>query len=147
MLQEKLTTEFPNVPAYRDLAAQNLWKRASDLADSRPREGEAAFRQALKVWQRLATDFPAAHEYTIEFARAQIKFAVALAGPLKRPDDAIRVFQEGNEKLKKLAAEFPAEPRYRRELASAPVSWQNASVIWGSTCATPRNSTFSRSCL
>ncbi len=93
---------------------------ASDLADNRPREAEQAFRQALQAWQKLATDFPAAHEYTIEFARAQFKYAVALAGPLKRPDDALLVFRDGNEKLKKLAAEHPAEPRYRRELAWAP---------------------------
>jgi eukaryotic-like serine/threonine-protein kinase len=119
-LQEKLIAQLPNVPTYRDLAARKLMQVALGLADSRPREAEEAFRQALQAWQKLAGDFPAAHEYTIEFARAQFKFAVALAGPLKRPDDAILVFREGYEKLKKLAAEYPAEPRYRRELAFAP---------------------------
>jgi serine/threonine protein kinase/Flp pilus assembly protein TadD len=119
-LQEKLIAQFPDVPTYRVLDARKLVQVAAGLAYSRPREAEETFRQALQAWQKLAFDFPAAHEYTVEFARAQIRFAEVLASPLKRPDDAIRVFREGNEKLKKLAAEFPAELRYRRDLATAP---------------------------
>jgi hypothetical protein len=118
-LQQKLIAQFANVPTYRVAGARKLIQVASGLADSRPSEAEAAFRQALQAWQKLAADFPAEHEYIMEFARAQCTYAEALAGPLKRSDDAIQVFREGEERLKKLAAEYPGEPKYRRELALA----------------------------
>jgi serine/threonine protein kinase/tetratricopeptide (TPR) repeat protein len=111
-LQEKLITQFPSVPAYRYLAARELLKLGSSLADSRPAEAETAFRQALAAWQKLAADFPAADEYTFEFARAQFRFAEALVGPLKRPDDAIQMSREAVKELKKLVAEHPEEPRF-----------------------------------
>jgi serine/threonine protein kinase/tetratricopeptide (TPR) repeat protein len=119
-LEDKLIAQYPDVPTYRELAARKLVEVATGLADTRPAETDAAFRQALQAWQKLAADFPAAHEYTSEFARAQFTYAKALAGPLKRPSDAIQVSREANESLRKLAAEFPDQPRYLKELAFNP---------------------------
>jgi serine/threonine protein kinase/Flp pilus assembly protein TadD len=119
-LNEKLITHFPIVPTYRALAAGQRVGLALKLADSQPEKSEAEFRLALRDWHALVTDFPEAHEYAMGLAEAESQFAAALAGPLKRPDEAMEVFRVANERLTKQVAQYPDEPRYRRELALIP---------------------------
>jgi tetratricopeptide (TPR) repeat protein len=122
-LYEQLYKQFPNVPTYRALAANRLTKLASTLATSQPDGAERTYRQALQAWQKLATDFPIAPEFRLGFATTQLALAELLAGPLKRPQDALEPSRDGIEQFQKLMAEHPGVG------ASSTMTFSTA-VIW-----------------
>jgi serine/threonine protein kinase/tetratricopeptide (TPR) repeat protein len=115
-LYEELHKQFPDVPKYRALSAKRLTNLATSLATSQPLEAEKTYRQALEAWQKLATDFPIAPEYSNELAAAQILLANLLWGPLKRTDEALEVYRRTVKRREELAADFPEYSLLRAEL-------------------------------
>jgi tetratricopeptide (TPR) repeat protein len=67
-IKEKVTADFPAVPAYR----QDLARTHSNLGVllhflDKPKEAEKAFRAALALQEKLTADFPAVPVYQVEW--------------------------------------------------------------------------------
>jgi tetratricopeptide (TPR) repeat protein len=116
-LSERLATDFPAVPEYRqDLAMShnNLGLLLADLG--KRTEAEAAYRQALALREKLAADFPAVPEYRQGLAHIHNNLANLLNRPGKLPE-AEAAYRQALSLQEHLAADFPAVPAYRQDLA------------------------------
>jgi serine/threonine protein kinase/tetratricopeptide (TPR) repeat protein len=82
----------------------------------RPKEAEAAFRRAVAVYAKYATDFPDFRFYRERLAWATESLAGSLADPADR-EEAERIHREVIEKYEKLVADFPKASNYRPGLA------------------------------
>jgi tetratricopeptide (TPR) repeat protein len=114
---EKLATEFPAVPLYRQQLANSHNNLGIVLAGlGKGPEAEQQFRQALALYEKLATDFPAVPEYRQQLARSHNNLGLLLTGPGKRLE-AEEQYRQALVLFERLAAEVPAVPQYRQDLA------------------------------
>jgi thiol-disulfide isomerase/thioredoxin/tetratricopeptide (TPR) repeat protein len=96
------------------------YRRVGDvsLLARRQQEAEAAYRQALVIQRRLASQFPARSNYRSDLAATGVHLAALLAR-IGRRDEAAELYREAVALREKLTDEFPAEPEYRRRWASS----------------------------
>jgi serine/threonine protein kinase/Tfp pilus assembly protein PilF len=81
-------------------------------------EAEAAYRQAVELYARLAADFPAAPEYRHGLAATHNNLGLLLMDT-GRPQEAESAFRDALELREALAADFPAVPQHRLEQAKS----------------------------
>jgi tetratricopeptide (TPR) repeat protein len=111
-LQERLTADFPAVPAYRLELASSYNSLGVLLRDLRKwAAAESACRQALALRERLAADFPAMPLYRQELASSHNNLGMLLAALGKRAE-AEAAYRQALALRERLAAEFPTVPDY-----------------------------------
>jgi len=111
-IQEKLVSEFPEVPVYRvDLAMScgQLSYRLNWVAKNE--ECTQLRRRALADWEKLATEFPTDSAYQRHMASAHTDLANALKDAMGRPREAEQHFRQALAVLSKVQANFPTEPQ------------------------------------
>jgi tetratricopeptide (TPR) repeat protein len=114
---ERLTTDFPAVPHYRQELATSHSGLGQLLRNlGKATEAEAAYRAALAIDERLVADFPAVPEYRRALAASYTNVGVVLDVSGRR-SEAEKAYRAAIELQKQLAADFPAEPTYRYQLA------------------------------
>jgi serine/threonine-protein kinase len=122
-IQEKLTADFATVPQYRqDLARthNNLGALYTDLGRrTGPDSAESSHRAAVKIFQKLAADFPNMPEYRQDLGESYNGLGILLAdlGRETGPDSAESSHRAALAIRKALANEFPDVPEYRQDLA------------------------------
>jgi tetratricopeptide (TPR) repeat protein len=116
-LQEKLSAEYPGVPAYRqDLEASHT-NRGHFLRETRqPAKAEGAFRHALALAKQLAADFPGVPAHRKELADRHFNLGTLLS-EVGRPGEAEKCYAEALRLQEKLVTEFPNEAELRVGLA------------------------------
>jgi serine/threonine-protein kinase len=115
--QEKLVTQFPDVPDYRlqwAMGCSNLGNLLQDISDL-PR-AEEAYRQALTIQRKLASEHPDVSQYQQHLARILINLANLLVR-VNKQTEAAESYLAGLELQKKLTQQFPNDPDLRKELA------------------------------
>jgi len=121
-LAEKLTADFPDVPAYRQHLASSLNGLGKLLHELGKRsEAATANQQALAIYEKLAADFPLVREYRQDLAKSLSNLGVMLSELGKRPQ-AAKAHGQALAIQEKLAAHFPAVPAYRHDLAASHVN-------------------------
>ena len=61
--REKLVSEFPREPIYRNDLAWTLYTEGGLLAATRPQDAEKAYRRALEIGEKLVSESPAVPDY------------------------------------------------------------------------------------
>jgi serine/threonine-protein kinase len=79
-------------------------------------EAEAAYREALGLYQHLAAEFPSRPKFRHDLAGCHGNLGNLLKDT-GRPQEAAAAYADALAIQKQLAAEFPAVPNYRQELA------------------------------
>src|SRR5262249_25842557 len=80
------------------------------------KEAEAAYGEALALFQQLAADFPGPPGFRHDLARAHNNRGILLR-TTGRLQDAEAAYADALALQRQLAAEFPARPEFRQELA------------------------------
>src|SRR5262249_31658107 len=88
-------------------------------ATNRPREAEAAYREALKVRQQLAADFPMIVGFQREVAATHIDLGIALASSPSRRGEAEEAYRRAIVLFKESAAASPKASANQFGLARA----------------------------
>jgi serine/threonine protein kinase len=103
----------------REIAAETAYRMGS-LSELLDRKGEAElyYRQAIKLYQPMASDFPGEQLYRSELGRCTFDLATLLLG-IQRPSEAETAYREAIGLFRKLVAESPAVPAYRSQLGDA----------------------------
>jgi tetratricopeptide (TPR) repeat protein len=83
----------------------------------RPKEAEAAYRDALALYSKLAADFPADPEFRSKLAQCHANLGI-LVYETGRPKEAEAAFRAALALYSKLAPDFPASPEYQNDLAA-----------------------------
>jgi tetratricopeptide (TPR) repeat protein len=112
----KLAADFPAVPQYRqDLAKchNNLGRLLAHL--NKHAEAAEAYRQALAIREKLATESPAP-EYRGNLARSLNNLGLLLADLGKRAE-AEEAYRQALAIQERVVTESPAAPQYREQLA------------------------------
>jgi serine/threonine-protein kinase len=124
-IQERLASDFPNIPEYRkDLAQSRCYLARLLFHLSRhtgPDGAEANYRTALAIQEKLAKDFPDTADYRNDLAKTYGNLSVLLTamGRPSGPDSAESSCRAGLEIFQQLAADFPQDPEYRKDLAAS----------------------------
>jgi serine/threonine protein kinase/tetratricopeptide (TPR) repeat protein len=114
---EKLTADFPAVPAYRQELARHHNNLGVLLADlGKGAEAEQQYRQALAHQEKLAAEFPAIAAYRLDLPRNHHNLGFLLAG-LGKGLEAERQYRQALALQDKLGADYPTVPEYSQELA------------------------------
>jgi tetratricopeptide (TPR) repeat protein len=87
--------------------------RLGDLGDA-----EAAYRQALKLQEQLAAQFPTRPDYRQALAASHNNFGNLLAGT-GRPREAEEAYRAARKLYEQLVADFPTRPDFRQDLANS----------------------------
>jgi tetratricopeptide (TPR) repeat protein len=117
---EKLSADFPDVPAYRISSADCRERLASVLLfQGRLQEAEQGFKQAVALAERLAEQHPADRNVRMTLAMGSRHWGETLRR-LARPREVEKPFRRAEAILDKLVAEGPQESWWRTE--------------WGVTC-------------
>jgi tetratricopeptide (TPR) repeat protein len=99
---EQLTITSPSTPEYRHLLALGYHRLGGVLCvTGRPREGEAAYRQALANWAGLVAEFPLRSDYRFGLADScndlAYLFAKGPAAQVQDPSEAVQLAQKAVE--------------------------------------------------
>jgi serine/threonine protein kinase len=114
---EKLTTEFPNEPKYRQSLANSYAGQGRLLMQSALTEhAEACYKKAIALHQELTERVPASLEYRESLADDYGLMSELLQRAGRRAD-AEKYCRDALQLQKNLAAEAPDVPDYRRVLA------------------------------
>jgi tetratricopeptide (TPR) repeat protein len=117
-LFEKLVTDFPGVPIYReDLIACRALLGWRMLWVPKPEEAIELRRRDLADWEKLAADFPTVPRYQQRIAYAHTDLANALNYPGRRYPEAENHYRQALTAWKKYQASFPKMPADRFGLA------------------------------
>jgi serine/threonine protein kinase len=112
-LLERLTTEFPAVPAYReDLAHCREWLAFNLFLFNKNEESAEVRRLALTDWEKLAADSPTVPRYQQRLACAQTDGGNSLAR-LGRRVEAEKHFRQALATWKQVQVNFPHVPEDR----------------------------------
>jgi serine/threonine protein kinase len=116
-LEEKLVTQFPDVPGYRRELART-WNNLAGLQNAAGDRVTAyeTYRRSLELHRELARDFPKVPIYRHELAGTYYNLARVLEGRGKLPE-AEDAYRSALIIRKDLARDFPAPPDYRHKLA------------------------------
>jgi serine/threonine-protein kinase len=123
IVQEKLTVDFPSVPAYRQDLAITQNKMGQLLAGLGRNTGvdsaESFFRSALALMTKLTVEHPGNVDYRVELGTSYTKLAnlLRLLGRVNGPEGAESAYRSALVIQQKLVADFPNMPDYRQELA------------------------------
>jgi tetratricopeptide (TPR) repeat protein len=90
-----------------------MWHQLGDLADA-----EAAYRQALKLREQLAADFPTHPDYRQDLATSHHNPGNLLSD-IGQPQEAEAAYRAALKLQEQLAADFPSRPDYRQDLAAS----------------------------
>jgi serine/threonine protein kinase len=93
------------------LRVGNMRSRLGEL-----KEAEKDYDQALRIYKRLAADFPSRPEFRQELANSHVNRGLVLR-PTGRLQEAEKDFDQALRIQKRLAADFPFRPDFRRDLA------------------------------
>jgi serine/threonine protein kinase/Flp pilus assembly protein TadD len=116
----RLATEFPNDPNYRC----NLGRCLSEMADmvmhpvyfDTMKENEAAFREAIKLQERLIAEDPTQADYQRDLAESYSHFGIHLLDYYRRYDEAEKSCRSARTILARLAEELPSVVTYQQDL-------------------------------
>src|SRR5207248_4800607 len=86
------------------------------LSATRPQEAERDLREALRLVQQLADDFPALPDYRNQLAHLHFSLA-SLLSDSKRLSEAEPNLRRARALFQKLATDFPTAAVYRSNLA------------------------------
>jgi tetratricopeptide (TPR) repeat protein len=89
------------------------------------REAVRGYREAIRLWEQLATDFPATPEYRHELARSHGNLGLLLVD-LGQGVEAEAAYRRALGLWEKLATDFPAAPVYRHKLGNSHNNLANA---------------------
>src|SRR5207245_6866793 len=111
-LGEKLTSECPTVPQYRQALAMGN-RQLGDLLSNpgRRQEAERAYRLALALQHKVASEYPKVPAFQGELADFHMSLANVLE--LDRHEEAEQVCEAALDIYHKLVAEFPTVAEYR----------------------------------
>jgi serine/threonine protein kinase/tetratricopeptide (TPR) repeat protein len=114
---KKLAAANPTAPPYRELIANRIMEQAGALrAQKKPVEAEQQLRQALAIWEKLATEYPLNVRYRTQLLATCGNLAV-LQKSLGQTDDAERLQLRFAEILDNIMVNLPAEPEAKARLA------------------------------
>jgi serine/threonine protein kinase len=114
---EAITQAQGETAEARQLRARGFFKVAhlrATLGDQL--QAEAGYRQAVRLLEQLADDFPDVAEYRQKLATSQHNLAIILA-ELEKRAEAETAFRQAVAYRKRLVDDFPKVPSYRGELA------------------------------
>jgi tetratricopeptide (TPR) repeat protein len=114
---ERLTTDFPTLPAYQSGLASshnNLGWQLSDLGKLMQAEEED--RRALAIYEKLTREFPTVAKYRQTLAISHDNLGTLLA-VLGKPSQAEEEDRKALAIRERLVMDFPAVPEYRSDLA------------------------------
>lgn len=124
-----LADKFPDTPDYHDdlayayldlgqLLDVNPGRKAEALRQDPGRAAEVvqAFRQAVAIYERLATNWPGEPHYRDQLANCRDNLGNSLRNAEQYPE-AEKLFRQALAIYKQLANEFPSRPRYQRARA------------------------------
>jgi serine/threonine-protein kinase len=94
------------------------------------KEAEAAYREALGLYQQLAADFPSRPEFRRHLAGSHTNLGVLLM-ETGRPQEAAAAYADALAIKEGLAADFPSRPEFRQELATSHTNLGNLLYITG----------------
>jgi serine/threonine protein kinase len=97
--------------AEMQLRTANVAALAGESADA-----EAAYREAIRLYEALTARAPAGVDYRQQLARSHFGLGV-LFEKSKKPAEAEGAFRRAAGVLEKLVADFPGKPAYRSDLA------------------------------
>jgi tetratricopeptide (TPR) repeat protein len=127
-VREKLTADFPGLPAYQEALASGYVLLVKVLtARKKLDEAETAARQALAIRDRLAARFPAVPEHRHQLAISHNDLAVVLGKQGKRPA-AEQAYERAIDLHQKLVEEHKGVHPYRASLA---LSYANLGILLG----------------
>jgi tetratricopeptide (TPR) repeat protein len=113
-LQEAVVRERPTEPGMRARLAETLNSLGDSLAaNGRLNEAEKVCARAAAIWDQLAADYPATHEYLQEQPNAHFRHAVVLER-LNITDDAANEYRKSMEFAAKRATESPDVPKLQQ---------------------------------
>jgi len=93
-------------------------------------EAKRKYEQAIALWEKLVTEFPAVPDYRRQLAGGYNNLGLLLKDLGKRAE-AEEQYRRGLALQQELAAELPAVPEYRSELAASHNNLGNLLVIFG----------------
>jgi serine/threonine protein kinase len=114
-ISAQLTAEFPDEPAYQDRLAgsyHNLGLILSGIMGGRPRQPEAeeAFRQAIRVYEKLAAMFPGDYRHSLGGTLSDLALLRWMRGD---PKEARQLLQRAIEEQQAASKWNPRHPRCR----------------------------------
>ena len=122
---EKLSTQFPQVPEYRENLAYCFEELGETLARrGRHKEAINESRAQVDLRQKLASDFPTVPDFRRKLALAHTDLGNRLMD-LERLDEAEHHFRQARMRREKLRADFPEVPEDRKGLAHIHNGWGN----------------------
>jgi serine/threonine protein kinase/tetratricopeptide (TPR) repeat protein len=131
-LQEKLTSDFPGVPAYRVDLAMGRGQLAGRLSWAAKNEEYTQLRhRVLADWGKLATDFPTDPVYQRHVAGAHTDLANALNVAMGRTREAEQHYRQALAVLGKIQVNFPNEPQDKALVAHCHL-WLGVLLLHGS---------------
>ena len=115
-MEEKLVPEFPRAGVYRSITGIQVNLGGVLRSEGHMEDAEAAFREALRVSEKLAAEFP-----TLPVYREDVLSALSTLGHFlmdqRLTKEAEESFQRGLVAAEKLAAEFPDVWAYQTHVA------------------------------
>ena len=115
-LNEKLATEFPDVPNWRAQLNSDYAFLGNLLRSLRRHEdAEKAYRKAIEISEKLTAEFPAISYHWQQYIESHARLDRLLV-QTGRPREAAQAYGRGATCLEKLASEFPSEQSYRQEI-------------------------------
>ena len=105
----------------QELAKSHIFLGTLLQGTARPKEAEAAYRDALAIQEQLAAEFPAVPDYRGELAISHYNLGTLLQN-IRRLEEAEAAFRNALPLYKQLAADFPSIPEYHHTLAGTMVS-------------------------
>ncbi|MHC4097545.1 MAG: protein kinase domain-containing protein [Planctomycetota bacterium] len=127
-IRKRLVAESPRVAAYRQNLAGSYYKLGLVLGDDSyrgridrpqwPQQAEQAYRQALELQRKLASDFPNVPGYKHQLARIHLSLGNLLMQTV-RYQEPEEFFRQALAIEEKLVVDFPNVPGYRLILAES----------------------------